>query len=81
MYLVHCTMPAANLAATRATKHLVCGLQMDSLLQAAPEECRALVCKFEAQGEQYRGFCMSGEADVRGEWKDASGILYVGDWR
>jgi hypothetical protein len=29
----------------------------------------------------YRGFCLRGKPDGRGEWVGGSGIGYVGDWR
>jgi hypothetical protein len=54
---------------------------MDPLLQAAPEECLALVRKFAAQGQQYRGFCVAGRAHGRGELISAYSNRFEGDWR
>jgi hypothetical protein len=56
-------------------------MQMDPLLQAAPEKCHALAQKLEAGREQYEGFCMAGEAEGRGQWQGEAGDRYIGDFR
>lgn len=56
-------------------------MQMDSLLQAAPDTCRAMIGILETEKWQYRGFCRAGDADGCGELKKANGETYLGDWR
>jgi hypothetical protein len=55
-------------------------MQMDPLLQAAPDQCRALAAEYEGRGETYQGFCAAGAADGHGEWRKKNGNTYVGEW-
>jgi hypothetical protein len=56
-------------------------MQMDPLLQAAPDQCCSLPPKYGSKGEQYQGFCIAGEPDGHGEWTNGGGDGYLGEWR